>query len=93
MCRLHDPRGPIDWTAEEVFIPALDDAKMQTRAHPELDAGVHLTLTSEWEGYRWPPLSTRDPASGLCDELGILVWEEIPWCRGGLGGPPVANAE
>lgn len=22
----------------------------------------------------------------LCDELGILVWEEIPWCRGGLGG-------
>ncbi|MEO0510465.1 MAG: glycoside hydrolase family 2 TIM barrel-domain containing protein [Verrucomicrobiota bacterium] len=23
----------------------------------------------------------------LCDELGMLVWEEIPWCRGGLGGP------
>lgn len=22
----------------------------------------------------------------LCDELGFLVWEEIPWCRGGLGG-------
>lgn len=21
-----------------------------------------------------------------CDKLGILVWEEIPWCRGGLGG-------
>ena len=21
-----------------------------------------------------------------CDELGILVWEEIPWCRGGIGG-------
>lgn len=21
----------------------------------------------------------------LCDELGILIWEEIPWCRGGLG--------
>lgn len=20
-----------------------------------------------------------------CDKLGILVWEEIPWCRGGLG--------
>jgi len=23
----------------------------------------------------------------LCDKLGLLVWEEIPWCRGGLGGP------
>ena len=22
----------------------------------------------------------------LCDSLGITVWEEIPWCRGGLGG-------
>jgi len=22
----------------------------------------------------------------LCDSLGIVVWEEIPWCRGGLGG-------
>jgi beta-galactosidase len=21
----------------------------------------------------------------LCDSLGICVWEEIPWCRGGLG--------
>jgi beta-galactosidase len=23
----------------------------------------------------------------LCDELGLLVWEELPWCRGGIGGP------
>ncbi|EOR94366.1 Beta-galactosidase [Arcticibacter svalbardensis MN12-7] len=22
----------------------------------------------------------------FCDSLGIMVWEEIPWCRGGLGG-------
>lgn len=22
----------------------------------------------------------------LCDELGLIVWEEIPWCRGGVGG-------
>ncbi|MBV9712570.1 MAG: glycoside hydrolase family 2 protein, partial [Ktedonobacteraceae bacterium] len=21
-----------------------------------------------------------------CDELGLLVWEELPWCRGGIGG-------
>ena len=27
-----------------------------------------------------------DIALRLCDELGLLVWEEIPWCRGGLGG-------
>jgi len=27
----------------------------------------------------------------LCDKLGILVWEEIPWCRGGLGGEKYKN--
>ena len=24
-----------------------------------------------------------------CDELGILVWDELPWCRGGDGGRAV----
>ena len=27
----------------------------------------------------------------LCDELGLLAWEEIPWCRGGLGGESYQN--
>lgn len=27
----------------------------------------------------------------LCDSLGILVWEEEPWCRGGLGGEVYKN--
>lgn len=27
----------------------------------------------------------------LCDSLGIMVWEEIPWCRGGLGGEVYKN--
>ena len=37
-----------------------------------LDMGVHLTLTSEWANYRWGPISTRDPASGLIDETGYF---------------------
>jgi chitin disaccharide deacetylase len=40
--------------------------------HPQVDLGVHLTLTSEWKTYRWGPLSTRDPASGLMDEGGYF---------------------
>jgi predicted glycoside hydrolase/deacetylase ChbG (UPF0249 family) len=42
------------------------------RAHPEADVGVHITLTSEWEGYRWRPVSTADPRSGLVDEAGYM---------------------
>lgn len=36
--------------------------------------------------YQQPDLVLR-----LCDELGILVWEEIPWCRGGIGGSAYKN--
>jgi len=27
----------------------------------------------------------------LCDSLGIMAWEEIPWCRGGVGGNRYKN--
>lgn len=37
-------------------------------AHPDADLGVHATLTSEWPGYRWGPISTRNRDSGLMDE-------------------------
>jgi len=42
------------------------------RAHPQVDMGVHLTLTSEWEGYRWSPISTGNPESGLMDHEGYF---------------------
>jgi chitin disaccharide deacetylase len=42
------------------------------REHSGVDMGVHLTLNSEWAGYRWGPVSTRDPASGLLDAEGCL---------------------
>ncbi|MGC9039159.1 MAG: polysaccharide deacetylase family protein [Roseiflexus sp.] len=42
------------------------------RATPSADIGVHATLTSEWDAYRWGPLSTRDPASGLLDDEGYF---------------------
>jgi predicted glycoside hydrolase/deacetylase ChbG (UPF0249 family) len=42
------------------------------RGHGGADVGVHLTLTSEWPGYRWRPVSTREASSGLLDEEGYF---------------------
>lgn len=42
-----------------------------------MDMGVHATLNAEWEAYRWSPLSTRDPASGLLDGEGYFhQWQD-----------------
>lgn len=52
--------------------PWAPEAAAYARAHPQADLGVHLTLTSEWKNYRWGPISTRDPQSGLMDEEGFF---------------------
>jgi chitin disaccharide deacetylase len=42
------------------------------KEHPQLDAGLHLTLTSEWKDYRWAPLSGKPKVPGLVDSEGAL---------------------
>lgn len=42
------------------------------RENPHYDMGVHLTLTCEYDHYRWPPLSSVDPSTGLLDGEGYL---------------------
>ena len=42
------------------------------RKNPDVDMGVHATLNAEWGGYRWGPISTRDPQTGLIDPDGYF---------------------
>ena len=64
--------GLVSSGAVMVPCPWFLEAAAYCRQHPEADVGVHSTLTSEWETYRWGPISTRDPASGLLDAQGCL---------------------
>ncbi len=64
--------GIISSGAVMVPCPWFLHAAEYARGHPQADLGIHLTLTSEWKTYRWGPLSTHDPASGLLDEEGYF---------------------
>ena len=61
------------------------------RENPEIDMGVHATLNAEWEAYRWSPLSTREPASGLLDADGYFhQWQDAVYQN---AKPEVVHAE
>lgn len=51
------------------------------RQYPDLDMGVHLTLTNEWQSYRWSPISTSEPKSGLIDNSGYMHKNEYELWR------------
>lgn len=46
------------------------------KKNPNTDAGIHLTLTSEWDNYRWSPLVGCQSAPGLCDGQGAF-WHSV----------------
>jgi predicted glycoside hydrolase/deacetylase ChbG (UPF0249 family) len=46
------------------------------KEHPTVDAGLHLTLTSEWKDYRWTSLIGKSAAPGLIDDEGAM-WPSV----------------
>jgi hypothetical protein len=57
-----------------VMVPCpwfLSAAELQNQ-FANVDLGVHITLTSEWQKYRWRPISTVNEESGLIDSQGFF---------------------
>ncbi|HHU83652.1 MAG TPA: ChbG/HpnK family deacetylase [Clostridiales bacterium] len=52
--------------------PTAKEAVDFSVANPEYGIGVHLTMTAEWENYRWKPLTMR---KSLMDKEGFM-WHE-----------------
>lgn len=64
--------GLVSSCATMVPCPWFPAVAAWARNSPGADIGVHATLTAEHPAYRWGPISTRDPASGLLDDEGYL---------------------
>ena len=45
------------------------------KKNPEVCMGVHLTLCSEWDDYRFMPVAGKRVVPGLADEMGCL-WDD-----------------
>lgn len=65
-------------TSGSVIVPAawFPEAAAYAREHPIADIGVHLTLTCEYDSYRWRALTDRSVGPGLYDEEGYL-WRTV----------------
>ena len=69
--------GTITSGATMVPCPWFPAVAEMCRENPAIDMGVHATLNSEWESYRWGPVSTREAGSGLMDEAGYFhQWQQ-----------------
>ena len=62
-----------------VMMPCVNAASFiqWVKRYPLADIGVHLTLTSEWQNYRWGPVSDPSKIPGLVDPFGKF-YHEVP---------------
>src|SRR5258708_8140653 len=59
-----------------VTCPWFEEAAEFARNNPAADLGVHLTLTAEWDAYKWGPVLGRNAVPSLVDERGYL-WQTV----------------
>ena len=56
--------------------PWVPEISQHLRTNAGMDSGLHLTLTSEWNRYRWGPLAGKPQVPGLVDGEGCL-WRSV----------------
>jgi predicted glycoside hydrolase/deacetylase ChbG (UPF0249 family) len=61
-------------TAATVMVPApwFGEVAAYARAHPDADLGLHLTLTAEWQTFRWGPVTPRNLVPSLVGPDGFF---------------------
>ncbi len=68
-------------TSASVMVPCpwLTEVATYARSHPAADIGIHLTLTSEWDDYKWGSVAPRDRVPSLLDPNGYFYSDVAPF--------------